>query len=250
MVVQNNGIQSTQNSCDRGDTNRSNVNVSLENGTCTVTGTSGNDNIAVNWAGRQQVQIVVNGQVMSTVPYSQIQNLQVNGGAGNDTITVSPGMTMNVTVNGGVGDDQINVTNNGQTNITGGDGNDHLNMHGNGTASINGGDGDDTIHGGNGNDTIFGGDGNDQISGGYGNDTIFGGNGNDVISGDAGNDGIYGQAGNDSIDGGAGYDYANGGAGADKISHAHRRKKPHFTKPEAHDYAHWNGHANCKTYKA
>jgi Ca2+-binding RTX toxin-like protein len=232
MVVQNNAIQSTQNYCDRGGANQSNVNVSLENGTCTITGTSGDDNIALNWAGRDQVQIVVNGQVVSTVPYSQIQNLRISGGDGDDKITVSPGMTMNVKINGGAGDDQINVTNNGQTKIDGGEGNDNLHVSGNGNATIYGGAGNDTIYGGNGNDTIFG---------GAGDDTIYGGNGNDTI---------YGQAGNDKIDGGAGHDYANGGPGADRITHAHRHKKPYSVKPASSELAaYWSSHANCKTYK-
>jgi Ca2+-binding RTX toxin-like protein len=99
-----------------------------------------------------------------TVPANGTFTVIVNGGDGNDAITVLAKDTevASVGLNGGNDDDVL----------TGADSNDTL-----------GGDG--------GNDRLVGAKGTDQMSGGAGNDTLVwnNGDGSDRINGDAGNDG-------------------------------------------------------------
>ena len=114
------------------------------------------------------------------------------GGAGNDTLTLSPG---NDTLDAGDGDD-----------------------------SIQGGTGNDSVDGGSGNDVIFGGDRILFPSGfEYGvtdDDTITGGGGNDTLALDETNGplpaaSIFGGAGNDTLTGGSAADFVAGESGTD-----------------------------------
>ncbi|MFP1631704.1 M10 family metallopeptidase C-terminal domain-containing protein [Zhengella sp. ZM62] len=218
--------------------------VETDSGSATVNGTGSDDVIEVNndegfgdWD--------VNGQF---VGFSFVDDLTVDGGAGNDTITLySDGDT---TTLGGDGNDTI-TGNRGNDTIYGGDGAD----------TINGGAGDDWIDGGAGDDIIDGGDGVDTVSyanfsgpflsvdlstgRGYGGDTLtnienvigsafvdvitgnssdnilIGGAGNDIlVDGSGGNDEFYGGDGDDRIDltynyGGSGI--VDGGTGTDKL---------------------------------
>jgi Ca2+-binding RTX toxin-like protein len=108
-------------------------------------------------------------------------------------------MKKGFSIDGGKGDDDITVDKNVHSDLVllGGDGND----------LIQGGSGQDGISGGEGDDILTGGAGNDYIWGNGGNDTIHGGAGNDLIWGDGGNDRLYGGAGSDEIEGGAGSDF-------------------------------------------
>jgi Ca2+-binding RTX toxin-like protein len=95
--------------------------------------------------------------------------LVIDGGAGNDNLTGSPGFD---TINGGAGNDTIV----GLVNLD----------------TIDGGDGDDTITGGPGNETQLGGAGNDTFiwNPGDGSDTLVGGAGIDTMlfNGSGGNE--------------------------------------------------------------
>lgn len=151
---------------------------------------------------------------------SQVANLPVIGGSGNDVLgawdgedTIMRGMggndelwgfTGNDSLDGGVGDDFVRG-HSGNDSLDGGDGND----------SLVGDDGDDYSDGGFGNDVITGDVGNDQLFGGDGNDHLDGGDGNDVISAGTGDDAAIGFLGDDTIDGGQGNDTLFGGAGSD-----------------------------------
>jgi Ca2+-binding RTX toxin-like protein len=106
----------------------------------------------------------VNG---SALKLNSVQQLDVDGGAGNDTIT------------GGLGND----------NLSGGDDND----------KILGGGGDDDLDGDNGKDLLDGGAGNDGLTGGTGNDVLTGGIGDDYVTGGQGDDTITGGTGRDSF---------------------------------------------------
>jgi Ca2+-binding RTX toxin-like protein len=124
--------------------------------TVSVNGTVGDDKISVVSNGSS---VVVNGlaaQVTIGGVDAGLDNLQVNGGAGNDIINAS-------------------ALHAGQVNLT-----------------INGGDGNDTITGSAGNDTIIGGRGNDVASMGAGDDTFVWnpGDGSDMVDGGAGNDAL------------------------------------------------------------
>jgi Ca2+-binding RTX toxin-like protein len=122
--------------------------------TVSVNGTVGDDRISVVSSGSS---VVVNGlaaQVTINGADAGVDQLVVNGGAGDDIINAS-----------GLRAGQVNLT-------------------------INGGDGNDIITGSAGNDTVIGGRGNDVASLGAGNDTFVWnpGDGSDTVDGGAGND--------------------------------------------------------------
>jgi Ca2+-binding RTX toxin-like protein len=96
---------------------------------------------------------------------TNVENLVINGQAGDDTVTGQ----------------------NGIASLT------HL--------TINGGDGNDTLGGGDGDDTLMGGSGNDTIDGNRGNDLAIGGGGSDTFVWDPGDgsDTLEGQGGNDAL---------------------------------------------------
>ncbi|KJV10986.1 hypothetical protein VZ95_01310, partial [Elstera litoralis] len=83
--------------------------------------------------------------------------------------------------------------------------------------SLTGGDGNDTLGGAIGNDSLFGEGGNDTLHGHAGNDSLVGGAGNDVLAGGSDNDTLDGGLGDDSLDGGLGNDSLIGGVGGDYI---------------------------------
>ncbi|MEP5567020.1 MAG: LEPR-XLL domain-containing protein, partial [Halioglobus sp.] len=145
-----------------------------------------------------------------------IQKIVILSGAGNDTIdvsAVSAGVIFDI--DGGAGNDTITLPSAapapGATNM------------------VLGGAGDDTIYGSDGRDIIIGGDGFDKIYGGGGDDRLFGDSVKlsdnqiqvslggtdvtDIIEGGDGNDIIAGGGGADNIDGGIGNDLILGDGG-------------------------------------
>ena len=109
-----------------------------------------------------------------------------------------------VRINGGAGDDTITID---QTN---GSFQDY-------PATIQGGAGNDTVHGGDESDRISGGAGFDSLDGGAGNDTLFGQQGDDVLIGGIGNDYLAGMRGHDSLVGGDGNDTLQDPFGPDTV---------------------------------
>ena len=90
--------------------------------------------------------------------------------------------------------------------VNGGDGNDSLTVLAKNTeivtAALNGGGGDDVLTGADTSDSLDGGDGNDRLVGAKGGDDMSGGAGNDTLvwnNGD-GSDFIDGDAGNDATE--------------------------------------------------
>lgn len=152
--------------------------------------------------------------------------LTVNGGFGDDTISAAGATigSIRLSIDGGVGNDSITgssgndslLGSDGDDIVSGGLGNDSL-IGGAGQDRMNGDIGDDSLDGGDGDDTLRGFDGSDSIIGGEGSDYLIAGKGNDTASGDAGADSILGEAGDDSLFGGTGADTINGGDGADTI---------------------------------
>ncbi len=115
-----------------------------------------------------------------------------NNGTAVSTFTPTSGLqnttnVENLVVNGQAGDDTIQGQN-GIASLT------HL--------TIDGGDGNDTLGGGDGDDTLLGGAGNDTIDGNRGSDVAIGGGGNDTFVWDPGDgsDTIEGQGGTDAMD--------------------------------------------------
>ncbi|MBQ7567786.1 hypothetical protein IJT17_03175 [bacterium] len=212
-------------------------------------GTDGDDEINITSGGSDGSIIVsVNGEEKRYTA-AEARSLIIDGGRGNDNITVSEDVRANLHITGGAGDDRIQggsgkdtiYDNYGSNNIDGGAGNDVLMAHGldsdgfstksntivggSGNDYIEGGDGNDYLSGGDGydvlyglggNDTMFGGDGHDYLDGGKGDDRIYGGLGDDNLVGGQGNDSLYGGSGDDLLVGASGSDYVEGGAGADK----------------------------------
>src|SRR5205085_1009998 len=106
------------------------------------------------------LQATINGTVVGTAPVAGLTAVNVDGGAGNDQVTIGfdlPGVAVQV---------------------LGGDGNDRLTGSG-GAETLIGGNGNDRLDGGGGNDTLEGDAGNDQLLGGDGNETLTGGAGRD-----------------------------------------------------------------------
>ena len=127
-------------------------------------------------------------------------SLTINGGDGNDTIT------LNSADDALIPNDSSNA--NSQTVIVnGGAGNDVL----------IGSDFNDIMNGGSGNDVVNGRSGNDTLGGDAGDDTLLGGSGDDNLSGGDGADRVKGQGGTDTLGGGAGNDTIEGGEGTSSL---------------------------------
>lgn len=164
------------------------------------------------------------------------QDVVINTGRGNDTITVPPGLSIDLRLTTGAGADQVRAatatgdmqvfggagadiieTGSGFDFIDGGAGDDYVDA-GDGDDRIFGGHGDDVLYGMGGDDVISGGAGHDYLEGGRGNDTLFGDDGSDILSGGFGDDTLHGGAGDDTIYAGSGNDTIDGGLGDNKIT--------------------------------
>lgn len=173
----------------------------------------------------------------------------VNGGGGDDVITVNKGPNgetvlmvngvkttfppgTDVTVRGGGGDDLIAVNDPAvRVTVLGGDGNDTLiagpdQKSNSGQHTFIAGDGDDVVVTGSGHTYVTTGDGNDKVSTGDGDDTVYTGAGKDTVTTRAGTDFVsLGEDGGradtgddaDTVFGGAAHDEVYGGKGNDTI---------------------------------
>jgi Ca2+-binding RTX toxin-like protein len=150
---------------------------SIDGSTATLNLDGADDNVTVSVSGGLLVHGQTTGGLNSgsdwdsatpgnqTVPADGTFGVVVNGGDGNDSITV---LAKNTEI-GGV---KLN-----------GDGGDDV---------LTGADNNDSINGGDGNDRLVGGKGADTMRGGAGNDTLVwnNGDGSDTMDGEAGNDGV------------------------------------------------------------
>ena len=149
------------------------------------------------------------------VPTSSVKTIEIDAGAGNDTIISNAAAPTTV------------YAGNGNNHVETGAGNDNV-FAGAGNNTIITNDGNDIVSCGFGDNTILGGNGNDRLTAAGGSNTIFGGAGDDTISsglnplrpnavsllfGDVGNDTIVSGNRNDTVDGGIGYDTVNVKAG-------------------------------------
>jgi Ca2+-binding RTX toxin-like protein len=149
---------------------------SLDGTTATLNLDGADDNVTVSVAGGLLVHGQTTGGLASgsdwdsgtpndqTVPADGTRTVIVNGGAGNDAITL-------LAKNTELASSGLN-----------GDGGDDV---------VTGPDSNDTLTGGEGNDRLVAGKGDDVMNGGAGNDTLVWnqGDGSDTANGDAGNDG-------------------------------------------------------------
>lgn len=98
-----------------------------------------------------------------------IGGIEVNAGAGSDSVIISPRILIPATIRGGSGDDRLRGGG-GPDKVIGGAGNDDLMGEG----------GSDWLFGGPGADWLLGGPGNDRLVGGPGADWLLGGSGEDA----------------------------------------------------------------------
>ena len=143
--------------------------------TATLNLDAADDNVTVSVVGG----LLVHGQVTGGVNSGSDWNSAMDGDQ-----TVPANGTFTVAVNGGDGNDVLTVlarTNEIAAATVNGDGGDDL---------LTGADSNDTLGGGDGNDRLVGARGTDTMNGGAGNDTLVwnNGDGDDTINGDGGND--------------------------------------------------------------
>ncbi len=209
-----------------------------------------------NFALGSTINIVVNaGKGNDTVANATRFASTLNGGEGNDSLTVIATNTAANTLNGGAGNDSLTggsgndliVGESGNDFLSGGSGDDDLwgdsryqfygvyTSLGTGDDILLGNMGDDTLRGGGGDDQLWGDHGRkvwangvqvwqsldqggkDTLYGDSGNDTLVGGWGNDTLVGGSGNDWLFGGKGNDSLSGGDDRDYLFGGDDTDTL---------------------------------
>jgi len=151
------------------------LSVFLKDGVLSIVATKKNDNITVSQSAGI-LNINLNGAV-TPVGASVVRQIEVNGGRGNDRITIGGEITTR--------------------------------------ARIWGGDGNDTVRGGGGDDILFGENQNDVLIGGGGQDWLDGGRANDILVGDGGVDSLMGGQGRDTLDGGRDQDFLTGGKDKD-----------------------------------
>ncbi len=124
------------------------VTATLLNGVLTVLGDSAANSVQISLSGANLV-VSSTGQSFAS---SAVGTIAIDGGQGNDSITISGGITQQCWLYGGSGNDQITAS---------GSAND----------LIFGCNGDDVLNSGQGNDTIYGGAGSDSLSDSQGSNT-------------------------------------------------------------------------------
>jgi Ca2+-binding RTX toxin-like protein len=163
----------------------------------TLMGGAGDDQID-GWAGANNLMDGGDGNDLLTIGRQVPGGGTMLGGAGNDTL--QPGLSGDARVmHGGPGDDVLGPHTNAQL-VTGDSGNDIV---------------DFDYGGGTGIDTNLAGTGIETIIGTVYDDHIVGSDANEVMLGLAGNDTLEGMGGNDYLDGGIGLDSLSGGDGND-----------------------------------
>jgi hypothetical protein len=121
-------------------------------------GTDGNDRIYIRRVsnGAVSVKMQLNNTSISTLSLTDVSRIVVLGRAGNDIISVDRRITVDTRVDGGAGNDRITVSGSGKNILVGGDGNDQM-------------------RGGSGRDILIGGAGADRLAGDAGDDLLIGG---------------------------------------------------------------------------
>lgn len=231
------------------------MSASLHNGTLSIYGTPGNDQLWLDHKGKWIV--VYDNSARSWHRATDVRRIDVFAGDGNDRVEVvaldsarlNTRLNIDMNIHGGWGDDTLRGGN-GRDYLAGEAGNDLLDdRYGDGI--YDGGEGFDAIDYSNRPyaaqlrilesweapasrndqvlhtvekivgtrfaDTLVGNSLANELYGGSGNDTIHAGGGNDYLDGYFGNDELYGEDGDDSFSGGHGNDYHSGGWGNDYL---------------------------------
>ena len=172
----------------------------------------GADNVVVHdLSGTNATRVTVNLAASGGGGDGQVDQVTVEGTAGNDNVQVTGGAvsasvlglsTLTTVLNPEVTDVLLVAT---------GDGSDIFNgtllSAGALTLMVDGGTGNDSLTGSRGTDVLHGGDGNDVLTGGSGNDSLFGDGGNDLMIWNPGD-------GSETFEGGDGIDTAQFNCGS------------------------------------
>ena len=171
-----------------------------------VTGTAGDDALALGRDADGNVVVRSADTVVRTFAAGDVDGLELFGGDGADVLRNDLGNAYagRVTLRGGGGNDTL--TGGGLYDRLYGDDGDDLLQAGPFANLLYGGAGGDTLTGNLGRDALYGGDGADLLDGGDRGDLLDGGAGDDLLAGGAGNDTFLGSDGNDALDGGDGTD--------------------------------------------
>lgn len=190
-----------------------------------VTGTSGDDSIAV------AVDQAAGTMTLDGVTYGGVLHVTVRAGGGNDTVSVVASGTgfISAAIHGGPGQDTltlglpggawgeeehdvITLRNSVRGEAYGGDGDDYISLAGDCfSAQVEGGDGNDILWALDSRAGVV-------LSGGPGNDRLYGSPFNDVLFDGPGTDFVFGMAGNDEFDSRDGErDWIVGGDGNDTL---------------------------------
>lgn len=100
-------------------------------------------------------------RILAVIPLDAVSSLKVEGGGGDDTITIAPQVTLSAVLHGGQGNDTLRA--------------------GDGRSILWGGEGDDRLYGGAAVDMLFGEGGDDLLVGGHASDRLDGGEGENEI---------------------------------------------------------------------
>jgi len=208
------------------------IRFTFQNNVLSIVGTDDVNTVLLNDLGGGVVELVRRtdlagggGDFDPIVQFTNVGSIVVDLLGGDDTFSMSAGLTARATVRGGDGSDRIttgagdDVIDSGlgaMDTVTSNEGIDRITLAGDG-GTASGGGGNDTIFGSGGDDSVTGGEGDDVLIGGQGNDSLMGGEGNDSLFGEAGDDTLLGGAGEDAIDSGAGENFVDGGLDDDTI---------------------------------
>lgn len=194
-----------------------------------ITGTRRSDRVVVVCDRDGFVRVNKKPPANGQVPCSQVVEVDVVAGPGNDRIDLSgvgpqfgkadfPGFGFGTGAAGllGPGKDHYLGSKSGFNLVLGNAGADTV--RGGGARDVfTGGTGDDELIGRGGRDTILGKPGADRLLGGSGADILSGNGGDDLLAGQAGDDLMGGGGGNDTLIGGPGRDRMFGGFGDDRL---------------------------------
>lgn len=215
-------------------------------GLLTIAGTKAADVIHVNTS-NGIITVAINS-TESRFPKKQVAGIYINGGKGNDAISIERDWNIPTTLFGSTGHDTLKGGA-GKDLLDGGIGNDLLDgrtgadvlIGGAGfdkadysdrTAAIYAALGAGPVSGQKGEkddirldvEAVKGGKGNDRLVGSSASNLLEGGDGNDLLWDNLGNDTLIGDDGNDTLEGGAGADTYRGDDGLDTVTYNRRRR--------------------------
>ncbi len=172
----------------------------------------GNDTVDASAAGADQIVTVGSTEVdahtstgFGFVLQGPVERLVL--GAGDDRVSLEPGLAAGLAVDAGAGQDGM-AYDGWSTGVT-------VNLGAGSATGLAGAVNFEDVRGGDGNDSLVGSNVDNHLEGGDGDDTVSGLGGNDLIYGQEGNDSLLGGNGDDLLDAGGGLNTIKGGLGND-----------------------------------